>query len=34
MREARLPSFYTKMTFKEKVKNLLEEGLKKIHHYF
>lgn len=29
MREARLPSFCTKMDFKSKVKNLLEEGLKK-----
>ena len=28
MREARLPSFCTKMDFKSKVKNLLEEGLK------
>jgi len=27
MREALLPSFYTSMTFKEKVTNLLEEGL-------
>ena len=27
MREALLPSFYTNMTFKEKVSNLLEEGL-------
>lgn len=27
MREALLPSFYTTMTFKEKVSNLLEEGL-------
>lgn len=27
MREAVLPSFYTSMTFKEKVTNLLEEGL-------
>lgn len=27
MREALLPSFYTTMTFKEKVTNLLEEGL-------
>ncbi len=27
MREALLPSFYTNMTFKEKVTNLLEEGL-------
>lgn len=27
MREALLPSFYTNMTFKEKVANLLEEGL-------
>jgi ribosome maturation factor RimP len=27
MREAVLPSFYTSMTFKEKVINLLEEGL-------
>lgn len=27
MREAVLPSFYTTMTFKEKVTNLLEEGL-------
>jgi ribosome maturation factor RimP len=27
MREAVLPSFYTTMTFKEKVSNLLEEGL-------
>ncbi len=27
MREALLPSFYTSMTFKEKVANLLEEGL-------
>jgi len=28
MREAMLPSFYTNMTFKEKVTHLLEEGLK------
>jgi ribosome maturation factor RimP len=27
MREALLPSFYTTMTFKEKVANLLEEAL-------
>ncbi len=27
MREALLPSFYTTMTFKDKVSNLLEEGL-------
>jgi len=28
MREAGLPSFYTNMTFKEKVSGLIEEGLK------